>query len=156
MESPPGGSAADPQSILLVEDEVLVRLDLADYLRKCGYHVYEAANADEAMAVLKAGHAIDLLFTDIQMPGGMDGFALARWVRERYPDIEILLTSGVVRSARLAADLCEHGPIESKPYDPQRLVLRIREKLGRAGRDGGRVQGPDSAPDPSGASREVC
>jgi CheY-like chemotaxis protein len=63
------------------------------------------------------------------MPGEMDGFGLARWVRANYPDVKVILTSGVARSAELAADLCSHGPIERKPYDEAQLANRIKATL---------------------------
>jgi CheY-like chemotaxis protein len=130
-------SATNERTILVVEDEVLIRIDLADYLRDCGYRVCEAANADEALAILQSGERVDLVLTDVQMPGSMDGFALARWVRDNHPGMKVLLTSGVSRSADLAGDLCEEGPIETKPYDPKRLAARIRAKLDQ-------VRGPDT------------
>ena len=72
-------------TMLIVEDEVLVRLMLAEYLRGCGYRVLEAAHAAEAIKVLEAEIAVDILFTDVQLPGELDGFGLARWTRERRP-----------------------------------------------------------------------
>ena len=89
---------SDPQTILIVEDEVLIRMDVADYLRTCGYRVVEAGDAAEAIAVIESGHRIDLMFSDVQMPGAMDGFALARWVRTHHPQIRVILTSGATRS----------------------------------------------------------
>jgi CheY-like chemotaxis protein len=133
----PSQSATDPNTtILIVEDEVLIRMELADYLRECGYHVIETSNADEAIAVLHSGRQVAVALSDIQMPGSMDGFGLARWVRANRPNTKVILTSGVSRSAELAGDLCEDGPIESKPYHPQRLVERIRRTLAQARRTG--------------------
>ena len=117
------------ETILIVEDEVLIRLDVADYLRGCGYRVIEAGNASEAMAIFQSGQRIDLVFSDVQLPGSMDGFALARWVRTHQPEIKVILTSGVARSAQVAGQLCEDGPLEKKPFDPQQLLQRIRESL---------------------------
>jgi CheY-like chemotaxis protein len=121
---------------LIVEDEILIRMDLADYLRECGFQVIEASNADEAIAVLQSGRQVGMALSDIQMPGSMDGFRLARWIRANRPDTKVILTSGVARSAELAADLCEDGPIETKPYDHQRLADRIRRSLAEARRAG--------------------
>jgi DNA-binding response OmpR family regulator len=131
-----GSSTLDSagETILIVEDEVLIRFDVADYLRTCGYRVIEAANATEAIAVLQSGRRIDLVFSDVQLPGSMDGFALARWVRAHQPEIKVILTSGVSRSAEVAGELCEEGPLEKKPYDPQHLLERIRSTLARVRR----------------------
>jgi CheY-like chemotaxis protein len=132
MSAPQRESASE--TILIVEDEVLIRFDVADYLRGCGYRVIEAGNASEAMAILQSGHRIDLVFTDVQLPGSMDGFALARWVRMHQPEIKVILTSGAARSAQVAGHLCEDGPLEKKPYEPQQLLERIRATLARVRR----------------------
>jgi len=119
-----------PQTILVAEDEVLIRYAICDYLRDCGYHVIEAGSGTEAISVLESNEiAVDLVFSDVQMPGSVDGFGLARWIREYRPAIRIILTSGVVKTAQLASELCEIGPIESKPYRFQSLVDRIRRLL---------------------------
>jgi DNA-binding response OmpR family regulator len=122
------------ETLLIVEDEVLIRLDVADYLRQCGYRVIEAGNASEAMAILQSGQRIDLVFSDVQLPGATDGFALSRWVRTHQPEVKVILTSGVARSAQVAGELCEDGPLEKKPYDPQQLLERIRATLARVPR----------------------
>lgn len=128
----PGGISTGGNSILVVDDEVLIRLDLADYLRECGYRVHEAASAAEAIAVLQGGHSIDLVFSDVQMPGEMDGFGLAQWVRTHCPGVQVILTSGIVRAVEEAQDLCEHGPIERKPYHHSQLLVRIKTALAQA------------------------
>lgn len=122
------------ETILIVEDEVLIRFDVAGYLRECRYRVIESGNASEAIAVLQSGCRIDLVFSDVQLPGSMDGFALARWVRTHQPEIKVILTSGVARSAQVAGELCDEGPLEKKPYDPQHLLERIRATLARVRR----------------------
>jgi CheY-like chemotaxis protein len=124
-------TARAAETILIVEDEILIRFDVADYLRSCGYQVIEAANASEALAFLQSGNRVDLVFSDVQLPGSMDGFALARWVRAHQPEIKVILTSGVARSTEIAGELCDEGPLEKKPYDPQHLLKRIRETLAR-------------------------
>ncbi|TPG37998.1 response regulator [Sphingomonas koreensis] len=122
-----------PHCILVVEDEVLIRFVIADYLRDCGYHVMEAADAAEAIALLQVEAApIDLVFSDVQMPGDMDGFGLAHWVRANRPGLPIILTSGNARTADLGEKLCEIGPVESKPYDAASLVTRMRTLIARA------------------------
>jgi CheY-like chemotaxis protein len=125
------------ETVLVVEDEVLVRMVISDYLRECGYKVIEATNADEALAVLQhLDVRVDILFSDIEMPGEMDGFALSTWVRRNRPDLEVILTGSVPRAANAAANLCDSGPL-SKPYEPQAVVERIRRLIAtRARRPG--------------------
>lgn len=120
-------------TVLVVEDEVLIRLVIADYLRECGYRVHEAANAAEAVAVLESGTtSINIVFSDVQMPGDMDGFGLARWVRAHRPNVRVILTSSVERSADIAATLCEAGPLLEKPYEPQGVVDRIHQLIAKS------------------------
>jgi CheY-like chemotaxis protein len=126
---------SETATILVVEDEVLVRLVIAEYLRECGYKVHEAAHAEEAMAVLQAPEvSIDIVFSDVVMPGAMDGFGLSRWVRDNHPGIEVLLTSSIDRSADLAGMLCEAGPMLEKPYEPHGVVDRIKQLIAKTRR----------------------
>lgn len=123
------------KSILVVEDEVLIRLAIAEYLRECGYKVHEATHAAEAVAVMESPEvSVDVVFSDVVMPGEMDGFGLARWVRANRPGVEVILTSTVDRSAEVAGMLCEAGPLMKKPYEPQSVVERIKQLLAKAGR----------------------
>jgi CheY-like chemotaxis protein len=117
------------QVVLVVEDEVLIRMVVADYLRACGYRVIEAANADEAMLILQHLEIdVDVVLSDIQMPGSMDGFDLSRWLRANRPGIDVLLTGTVPRATQAAAELCESGPIP-KPYEPTLAADRIRRLM---------------------------
>jgi CheY-like chemotaxis protein len=118
-------------TILVVEDEVLIRMSVADYLRECGYRVIEAGNGDEALAILETDTRIDVLFTDVQMPGSVDGFGLAQWIRRERQGVKVILTSGVMRTSEVAGDLCEEGPMLAKPYDHSDLERRIRILLAR-------------------------
>lgn len=122
-------TATDSGTILVVEDEILIRLVIADYLRGCGYKVYEASSGDEAMILLQQDDPkIDLVFTDTEMPGRIDGFALARWLREQRPEVEVILVGSPAKAADTAAGLCEDGPLP-KPYHPQMVIDRIRRLL---------------------------
>lgn len=122
-------SSAIGETVLVVEDEVLLRLVVAEYLRDCGFKVIEAAHADEAVMVLKQPDLqIDVLFSDVEMPGSMDGFALAQWTRANRPGLEVILTGSVPRAVNAAADLCEEGPMP-KPYEPRSVHDRIRRLL---------------------------
>jgi len=117
------------ETILLVEGDVLVRMPISQYLRDCGYKVIEAANAEEAMTVLSHKETtIDIVFTDIEMPGAVDGFGLAQWVRQHRPGLEVLLAGTLPRTVQQAKELCEDGPIP-KPYDAQAVHDPIRQLL---------------------------
>lgn len=118
------------RTILVVEDEVLIRLDVADFLRDNGFQVVEAANADEAIAVLNSAMRVSLVFTDVQMPGTMDGIALARWMLAHRPGIPVIVTSGRLRSEDLVGELADLVPLERKPYSEPALLARIRASLG--------------------------
>ena len=121
--------STEPAIVLVVEDEVLMRHAISEYLRDCGYKVIEAASADEAMLVLtKSQLEVDVLFGDIELPGAMDGFALAQWTRANRPGMEVILTGSVPRAVDSAADLCEEGPVP-KPYQSQVVHDRIRRLL---------------------------
>jgi len=120
-----------PPTILVVEDEILVRTAIATYLRDCGFDVIEAGDADEAVRVLEAGIRIDIVFSDVNMPGTLDGFGLAQWLRRERPGLKIILTSGVAQGAQDASDPREHGPILAKPYDYTELVRQLRALLAK-------------------------
>jgi DNA-binding NtrC family response regulator len=129
-----------PETILVVEDDVLIRMPIAQYLRDCGYRVVEAVNADEAVTVLlHRDTVVDIVFSDIEMPSAMDGFGLAKWIREHRPGTEIVLAGTVPRSIDAAKELCEAGPLP-KPYEAQavhdhiRRLLSARRSAGKAGK----------------------
>jgi len=122
----PAGSGAH---VLLVEDEVMVRALLADELRGAGLAVVEAASADEAWAYLQSGGAADLMFSDVQMPGSMDGLELKRRVREAFPEVKIILTSGNL-GPRHPGEVDAFLP---KPFLFSKAVEYTIKLLGRAG-----------------------
>ncbi len=125
-------------TILLVEDEVLVRLVTADHLRSLGHRVLEAADGSEAVRLLAADEAIDLLLTDVGLPGAMNGFAIARHARERRPDLVVVVTSGSELASHPATDLAAGYPYIRKPYDLGALARELRRLAGWAG--GSRVR----------------
>ena len=124
------GDVAVAETVLLVEDDVLVRLVIAGYLRDCGYRVLEAASADEALRLLERDEPrVDVVLTDIEMPGQMDGFALAQWLRRERPSIEVLMAGTPARAADAAGDLCEQSPTPTRPDSPTVVLARIRRLL---------------------------
>jgi DNA-binding NtrC family response regulator len=117
------------ETILVVEDDVLVRMPIAQYLRDCGYKVVEASDADEAMHVLQHQETVvHVVFSDIEMPGAVDGFGLAKWVREHRPGLDVLLAGTVPRAVEGAKELCEQGSVP-KPYEAQTVHNHIRRLL---------------------------
>ena len=112
-------------SVLVVEDEALVRMGIVDYLEDQGFRVFEAENAEGAIGLLATFPEISVLFTDVDMPGAMDGFRLAAAVRDRWPPIEIIVTSGHARGN--PADLPDRAVFLSKPYDPQLIAKTVRQ-----------------------------
>ena len=91
-----------------------------------------SSDAREAIEVLTSDVAVDVAFSDIVMPGDMDGFGLAQWIRRERPDIKVVLSAGVARSAKAAGELCEDGPTLAKPYEHAELERRIRSLLAAA------------------------
>ncbi|MBU6464482.1 MAG: response regulator [Bradyrhizobium sp.] len=111
--------------VLIVEDELLLRIDAAEMIEAAGFAVVEAANADQAIEVLEARRDITVIFTDIQMPGSMDGLKLARAVRGRWPPIKIIATSGRLHVGEM--DLPEGGRFLPKPYGHAEVARVLRE-----------------------------
>jgi CheY-like chemotaxis protein len=120
--APPGAG----RTILVAEDEVLVRHDISEYLRSNGFNVVEANGAAEAIQVLKDAIDVALVFTDVRMPGTADGIDLARYVQKHHPQIPVLITSGHIPSAELPEDL---GRLIDKPYDRAHVMQAIVEAL---------------------------
>jgi len=124
------GTVTASETVLVVEDEVLIRMVISAYLRDCGYQVIEAVNAEEAIAVLQQTDlTIDVVLSDLEMPGSMDGFGLSQWVREHRKGLHVILIGNPARAADVAAELCDSGPTLSKPYEPKLVVDRIRRLL---------------------------
>lgn len=113
--------------ILIVEDEVLIRMDMADHLLDGGFDVLEAGNADEAIALLENNPSIRLIITDVDMPGSMDGLKLAAAVRDRWPPVRIIVVSG----HRLVeiTDIPDGSMFFAKPYSPAHMIVSMRELL---------------------------
>jgi DNA-binding response OmpR family regulator len=112
--------------VLVIEDEVLVRFEIADALREAGMCVIEARDADEAMEHLRAGKSVDFAFVDVELPGIMNGLEFCAAMKRRFPKLRILLTSGRIITAEEAMSA---GSFIPKPYDPADVVARIRVAL---------------------------
>ena len=106
---------------------MLIRFALSDCLADRGLRVFEAATATEAIDVLETEPEIELVFTDIRMPGPMNGIDLANWVHAHRPGLAVVLTSGDARKAELAAEITPEEPFIAKPYDLQTVADRISD-----------------------------
>jgi len=118
----------DPPVVLIIEDEPLVRMTAADELEEAGFHLMEAANANVALAVLEVrSEEVQVLFTDVHMPGSMDGIALAEQVHRRWPHIRLLISSGYARPHPDEIPDCGH--FRPKPYISATLLRHIAEMM---------------------------
>jgi CheY-like chemotaxis protein len=114
-----------PKTVLLAEDEILIRILAAEVLTDAGFNVIEVGNAEEALTTLQSGSwAIHLLFTDIHMPGQMSGLELAHHVRGIWPHVALLIASG--QDKPLAAALPDGSIFLTKPYNPDHVVLHAK------------------------------
>lgn len=109
-------------SVLVVEDEPILRVSLADHLEESGYRVLEAATADQAWTILQSDSSVHVLVTDVRMPGSMDGWELARRVREARPEVRVIVTTATFR--RTAVDVHAYVP---KPYQLTEIATLIRD-----------------------------
>jgi two-component system, response regulator PdtaR len=122
MIIPPTDPGPDPIVIIVTEDESALRMLATEVLAEAGYTVVEAARADDALAIIKS-RPIDLLFTDVQMPGSMDGLELARYVRRHWPRVGVLIASGKPASTELP----NGSRFLRKPYSTNQLLADVRE-----------------------------
>lgn len=111
--------------VLIVEDDVLVRMDAVEFVARAGYRTLEAGNADEAIALLDKHADIAVVFTDIEMPGSMDGLRLARAIRDRWPPVKIIATSAHTHFKE--ADLPAGGRFFWKPYSHAQIRAALEE-----------------------------
>jgi CheY-like chemotaxis protein len=119
VETAPG---SEPSRILVVEDEALIRFDIAEALRGLGVSVVEAASADEAWRYLSAGGSVDLVFTDHRMPGSMTGGQLATRIRRQYPSLVVIVTSAYFDDGGWSE------PVVPKPYNPFETATALAER----------------------------
>lgn len=125
----PQEPSSDAPVVLVVENDVLLRLVTANSLRDAGFEVIEAANSAEAIRILDC-IPVDVLFSDVDMPGKMDGLALAQWAHRRRLDTRIILTSGATRTL---GDVKKYASLLPKPYaekDVERLLRSVLRQRG--------------------------
>jgi len=129
-----------PTTVLIVEDEAILRLELTSRLMDMGFVVLSADDADEAMVFLETHPEITVLFTDIKMPGSMDGVRLAHQTRRRWPPIKIIVASGMIDTD--LRNLPDHSIFLGKPYPPEDLAGALAQLVhgGRPHTTGARLQ----------------
>ncbi len=120
--------AVVPIVVLVVEDEMVLRMRAVDMVEDAGFTPVEAVDADEAFAILESRSDIALLFTDIQMPGSMDGLKLAHAVRERWPPIKIILVSGQLKPASI--DIPANSRFFGKPLEAREMIGELQNMIG--------------------------
>jgi two-component sensor histidine kinase/CheY-like chemotaxis protein len=123
------GVAAAPPSVLIVEDEMILRMRAVDIVEDAGFTAIEAVNADDALAILESRSDIEMLFTDIQMPGSIDGLKLAHAVHERWPLIKIILVSGQLTLTD--ADKPIDSRFYGKPLDVKHMIAELQDMIGK-------------------------
>ena len=118
--------------VLVVEDDPILLIHSVDLIEGAGFDVIEAHNADEAIAILETRTDIAIVFTDVEMPGTMDGLKLARFIRERWPPVHLILASG--RTSPLAHEMPMGSRFFAKPYNDAALVNALHDmaKLSRS------------------------
>jgi DNA-binding NtrC family response regulator len=116
-----------PHTVLIVDDEPAIRGFLYDYLLQCGFNPLTVASGDEAIELLEKNIPIDLVFSDVRMPGSVDGFGLARWVTENRPGLPVLLASGDLGKVNATRELV--AEIVPKPYDFDVVVRKMHAAL---------------------------
>ena len=115
---------------MVIEPEVLIRMIIAEFLRDCGFKVIEGVVAEDVTTVIGSGAHLDIVFSEVQLAGKTDGFALATQLHKSHPEIDVILTSGIAGAAEKSTDLCAEGPLK-KPYEPSDVASRIHLLLER-------------------------
>ena len=114
-----------PDTVAIIEPDVLARMTIAEYLRDCGYRVIEAMNPADVFTLLAAGTVIRNVLCETRLDGDLDGLAFAKDVRRRFPATDVILSVGAANATDKAGALCEEGPLQ-KPFHPQELLRRIQ------------------------------
>lgn len=124
-------SEPDGIRVLMIEDEVLVRLHVASHLRRAGYRVYEAGNADEALRLLGEGAPFAAVITDLKMPGSLDGLELCSWINRTRPQLKIIITTAYPDLGAAAPAGCRYDALMQKPYNPDEIAQKLHDILAR-------------------------
>jgi DNA-binding response OmpR family regulator len=118
------------RTVLVLERDVLVRMPIVQLLRECGYRVVEATTTDQAIAILERTNIpVEVVLSEIDIPGSINGFGFAHWARSVRPELQILLAGTPEHTVRNAAELCEAGAMLRKPYEHKLVLDRIKRLL---------------------------
>lgn len=121
---------SEPEKVLLVEGDIAVRHPLAEYLRSCGFTVYEASTGDEAQQFLQSAQTpVDIVLADMTTPGS--GFELRQWISEHALKVDVILAGSVQKAVERAGTLCNEGPALAKPWDHHLVLEHIRQVVAR-------------------------
>jgi CheY-like chemotaxis protein len=120
---------SDGNNILVIEDEVLVRLHIAAHLRGAGYRVFEAGNADEALRLLGQDTRFAAVITDLKMPGSLDGLELCGWINRTQPRLKIIILTAYPDLGSAAGGGCRYDALMQKPCDPETIARTLRDLL---------------------------
>ena len=118
-----------PKTVMVLEPDVIVRAEISEFLRQCGFVVIEGVDAEDLRTALDSGTAIDVVLAEIQLKGSVSGFELAQKVRQTRPEIAVILVSSIDNVVERATDLCGRGPVK-KPYHSDEILRRIRVLTG--------------------------
>lgn len=118
----------DAITVIVLEPDIIVRTEISEYLRECGYRVIEGVTAQDLADFLQTDARVDVVLTEINLSGGVGGFELAQNLRQTHPQIAVILVSGVSNFVEKAHDLCGRGPVK-KPYRAEDIERRIRAQL---------------------------
>jgi DNA-binding response OmpR family regulator len=120
-------------TIMVLEPDAIVRAEISDFLRECGYLVIEGVSADDVRSTLRAGSPLDAVLSEVRLKGSTSGFELAQEIRQTRPEIVVILVSSIDNVVEKASDLCGRGPLK-KPYRPDEILRRIKVLVKRRNR----------------------
>jgi DNA-binding response OmpR family regulator len=117
-------------TIMVLEPDALVRAEISDFLRDCGYRIIEGVDADNVREIIQSGTRIDAVLSEIHLSGARSGLELAQELRQTYPEVAVILVSSIDNVVEKASDLCGLGPLK-KPYHPKEVLRRMQILLER-------------------------
>lgn len=132
----------NPQTVVVLEPDVVVRAEIGEHLRECGYRVIEGVEANDLRAFLQADMPVHVVLSEANLRRGQSGFELAQELRQTRPEIAVILVSSISNVAEKASDLCARNPVK-KPYRPEEIVCRIQTLVAKRNLSGKAMGGKD-------------
>ncbi len=120
----------DLTTIMVLEPDVIVRAEISDFLRQCGYRVIEGVEVEDVREIIRSGTQLDAVLSEVHLRGPSNGFELAQELRQTQPEIAVILVSSITNVVEKASDLCGRGPLK-KPYRPEEMLRHIQVLLER-------------------------